>query len=104
NVVDTPGDDGQEPCDGPAAPNSRPRSEAERTPDSRFAPANRSHSTPACTGFAPDPVGRATHGGNTAIPCGNSGPPPATHHDTRPPAADRPPTRANGPYFVGGPA
>ncbi|MDR6689092.1 hypothetical protein J2Y41_004697, partial [Arthrobacter sp. 1088] len=82
NVVDTPGDDGQEPCDGPAAPNSRPRSEAERTPDpgspqrtALLAPQRR-------TRFLSDPVGRATQGWNAAILGGNGGPPPATHHDT----------------------
>ena len=32
------GDDGQELCDGPAAPYSRPRSEAERTPTSLLTP------------------------------------------------------------------
>ncbi|NIJ03377.1 hypothetical protein FHR86_003736 [Paenarthrobacter ilicis] len=34
------GDDGQELCDGPAAPNSRPRSEAEWTPERGASPAS----------------------------------------------------------------
>jgi hypothetical protein len=90
------GDDGQELCDGRAAPK---QPATQWTPFSAR-PASTltgSHGTPsAWTAWglprAPDDRNRTS--------CGYSGPPPATTHGPRPPAADRPPTKGERPFYM----